>query len=255
MEVEVNNTHPFLDVLVMKRGPNLATKGYRKPIHTGRYLHFKSNHPHHSKRGVPKSLVIRAKVMCQDPKDFSKEIKYIRHDPILNKYPQEFVDSVIKPGRSNRPSLDTRRIGNRINVRTIFKTKHTLRGTLVKTGPVRNASRRSSMCIVFRVNVADVTSVSQADPWKFASRRTNTIWPKVSSKNQSSTNMDHRKATKYVEKSEGPADWAKRHLQEIQGIRPHVSGSLSDQLTQLGHLPIWTAIIEAEVKEVQPRPV
>jgi hypothetical protein len=81
----------------------------------------------------------------------------------------------MKPGRSNRPSSDTvyrsmviipyvrvisekfRRIGNRFNVRTIFKTKHTLRGTLMKTGPVTDASRRSSTCIVFRVNAVDVT--------------------------------------------------------------------------------------------------
>jgi hypothetical protein len=103
MEVEVNNTHPFLEVLVMKRGPNLATKVYRKPTHTG-YLHFKSNHPHHLKGGVVHSFVSRAKVICQDQKDFNREIKDIRHVLILNEYPQEFVDSIMKPGKSNRPS-------------------------------------------------------------------------------------------------------------------------------------------------------
>jgi hypothetical protein len=58
---------------------------------------------------------------------------------------------------SNRPSSDTiyqgtvsiphdtgisekfRGIGNRFNLRTIFVTNHTLRGTLMKTGPVRDA--------------------------------------------------------------------------------------------------------------------
>jgi hypothetical protein len=40
MEMEINNTLPFLDVLVMKRGANLATKLCRKPTHTGRYLHY-----------------------------------------------------------------------------------------------------------------------------------------------------------------------------------------------------------------------
>jgi hypothetical protein len=44
MEVEVNNTLPFLDVSDMKRDPNFATKVYRKTAHTGRYLCFKSNH-------------------------------------------------------------------------------------------------------------------------------------------------------------------------------------------------------------------
>jgi hypothetical protein len=52
MEVEANDTLLFLDVLIMKRGPKLAMKMYRKPTNTGCYLHFKSNHPHHVKKGV-----------------------------------------------------------------------------------------------------------------------------------------------------------------------------------------------------------
>jgi hypothetical protein len=39
--------------------------------------------------------------MCQDHKDFNKEIKNIRHDLMFNVYPQEFSDSMMKPSRSN----------------------------------------------------------------------------------------------------------------------------------------------------------
>jgi hypothetical protein len=53
------------------------------------------------------SLISRAKVICQDQKDFNKEIKNIRHDLIQNEYPQEFVDSIMKTSRSNCPSTDT----------------------------------------------------------------------------------------------------------------------------------------------------
>jgi hypothetical protein len=49
MEVEINDAPPFLDILVMKRGAKLATTVHRKPTHTGRYLHFKSNYSHHLK--------------------------------------------------------------------------------------------------------------------------------------------------------------------------------------------------------------
>jgi hypothetical protein len=37
-------------------------------------------------------------------------------------------------------------IGNRFNVRTIFKTKHTLRGTLMKTGLVRDI-QQTKQCV------------------------------------------------------------------------------------------------------------
>jgi hypothetical protein len=97
---------------------------------------------------------------------------------MLNECPQEFTDSIMKPPRSNHPSSDTiyhgtvipyvkgisekfRHIGNHFNVRTIFETKHTFCGTLMKTGPM--SSRRSGVCTIFHVIVADVTPAKQAD--------------------------------------------------------------------------------------------
>jgi hypothetical protein len=57
MEVEANDTLPFLDVLIMKSSPKLTTKVCRKPTPPGRYLHFKPDHPHHLKRGVVDSFI------------------------------------------------------------------------------------------------------------------------------------------------------------------------------------------------------
>jgi hypothetical protein len=61
MEVEANVTLPFLDILVMNRGPKLGIKLYRKPTHTGHYLHFKYNHTLYIKRGVVHNLVKKKK--------------------------------------------------------------------------------------------------------------------------------------------------------------------------------------------------
>jgi hypothetical protein len=76
---------------------------------------------------------------------------------MLIEYPQEFIGSVMKPSRSNYPSDTTcqgtvipydkgisekfRCIEKRFNVRIIFKTKHTLCGTMMKTGPVTDAQQ------------------------------------------------------------------------------------------------------------------
>jgi hypothetical protein len=90
-----------LDILVTKSGPKLARKVYWKPTHTGHYLHYKSNHPHHAKRGVVHSSI------SQDQKDFNNETKNIRHDLMLNEYPQEFGDSIMKLSGSNHPSSNT----------------------------------------------------------------------------------------------------------------------------------------------------
>jgi hypothetical protein len=91
----------------------------------------------------------------------------------------------MKPRRSNRPSSDTvyqsmviipyvrgisgkiRRIGNRFSVRTLFKTKRTLRGTLMKTGPVRDAQQKkqcvySILCECGRCYIGETSRPSDA---------------------------------------------------------------------------------------------
>jgi hypothetical protein len=42
--------------------------------------------------------------ICQKQKDFNKKIKNIKHDLMLNEYPQVLADCIMKPLRSNCPS-------------------------------------------------------------------------------------------------------------------------------------------------------
>jgi hypothetical protein len=88
----------------------------------------------------------------------------IKHDLIFNGYPQHFIDSIIKPGRSNLPSSNRtyhgtvitpyvmsipekfQSIRNCINVSTISKNKHTLHATMMKNGPVQNA-QQTGQCV------------------------------------------------------------------------------------------------------------
>jgi hypothetical protein len=154
METEfLDGTIPFLDVFVIRKGSSLSTKVYRKPTHTGRYLNYESNHPPHVKRGIVQSLHSRASIIWQERQDLFNEIKNMRRDLKLSGYQQRFIESVLKSGGSCRPEEEERkkplglvfipnvkgisekfkRIGNRYNIRTVFKTKHTLRSSLMRT--------------------------------------------------------------------------------------------------------------------------
>jgi hypothetical protein len=162
-------------------GSQTDHKSVPETTHTGRYLYFKSKQAHQVKMGVVHSLVNREKVICQNRKDFNNEIKTIRHDLMLSEYPEELVDSVMKPSATNRPSSDTvyqatlvipyvkgiskkfRRIGNRFNLRTIFKTKHTLHVTLMNTGPVRDAQQTKQCVYSIPCDCGNVILVKLAD--------------------------------------------------------------------------------------------
>jgi hypothetical protein len=154
MEIESNSAIAFLDVLLFRKGTTLATKVYRKANHTGRYLKFNSNHLPHVKRGLIQSLHNRASTIFQERQDLAKESGNLRSDLQLNGYLQDFIDSVINSKGSSRLNEEQKslgsvyipyvngvsekfkRIGNRYNIRTIFK--HTLRILIMKTRPERD---------------------------------------------------------------------------------------------------------------------
>jgi predicted GIY-YIG superfamily endonuclease len=164
MEMESGGAIPFLDVLVIRKGTALTTQVYRKPTHTGRYLNFDSNHPPHVKRGIIYSLLDRAATICQDRQDRLVEVSNLKHDFQLNGYSQGFINSVIRSkGSSLRKEEDKplgivyipyvkgisekfKRIGNQYNIRTVFRTKHTLRSSLVRTRPKRDP-QQTAHCV------------------------------------------------------------------------------------------------------------
>jgi hypothetical protein len=55
-------------------------------------------------RGVVHNLINLDKAICQDEKDFNKEIKRMRYDLMLNEYQQEFITSILNPSRSSHHS-------------------------------------------------------------------------------------------------------------------------------------------------------
>ena len=79
----------FLDVTACRQdNGRLATKVYRKPTHTERYLSFHSHHPVAHKRAVVKSLINRAKIIPSSSDQRSKEIKHVTAALVANGYPK-----------------------------------------------------------------------------------------------------------------------------------------------------------------------
>jgi hypothetical protein len=180
MKMESYNTLPFLDVLVTKNGTTLAIKIYMKLAHTGRYLNFDSNHPPCKVRSV-RGLFHTASTIYQEQQDFHNEVGNIKHELALSGYPPFFADSIVKgltvksrPETEKKIPLGTvvipyvksvsekfRRIGNQYNIRTVFKTSHTHRRSLVRTRPDPLDTRHcvySTPC-----NVDGATSRKRAD--------------------------------------------------------------------------------------------
>jgi len=91
----------------------------------------------------------------QEPQDHTNEIEILRHDLQLGAYPIGFIDSVmnsyergdclkkvqtlgfISINYTRGVSEKFKSIVNRYNIRTVFKTLHTLRNTHMRTRPKR----------------------------------------------------------------------------------------------------------------------
>jgi predicted GIY-YIG superfamily endonuclease len=101
------------------------------------------------------SLHDRASTICQKQQDLLVEVNNLRRDLQLSGYPQGFINSVVRSKGSSHQKNEEKplgsmyipyvkgvsekfkRIGNQYNIRTVFKTKHTLRSSLVRTRPKR----------------------------------------------------------------------------------------------------------------------
>ena len=71
-EISSTSVH-FLDVTVTPgEDHHLLTDLYRKPTDVYRYLHYKSFHPHHHKRSIPYSQLVRVPLICSTRRDYFK---------------------------------------------------------------------------------------------------------------------------------------------------------------------------------------
>ena len=97
MELEINNTVPYLDILITRHSNGkLTTKVYRKPTYTGLYLRWDSFVPKQYKKGLVKCLLNRTWHICSSVENFDQEVDFIRSILAKNGYPLNFIDTITK---------------------------------------------------------------------------------------------------------------------------------------------------------------
>ena len=78
MELAVNNTLPFLGMLLMKQRSKITTNVYRKTINKGLLLHYQSHVDNKYKKSLIKTMLHRAYSLSSTTELFKKECENIR---------------------------------------------------------------------------------------------------------------------------------------------------------------------------------
>ena len=154
VEWEVDGKLPFLDALVHRTRSHFNFSVYRKPMHSGMYVHFFSHHSLHTKIGVASSLFLRALRIC-DAQFLDNEIQHLQHSFGSLGYPSHVLKEALARAKRTfytpRPKDNTKlpvlcvphleelqslqRPLLALNTKLAFRQTSTLRRSLVHTAP------------------------------------------------------------------------------------------------------------------------
>ena len=93
-EKEVNQSLPFLDVLVTKSTNNFTTSVYRKATFTGEYIRWNSFGPKTRKTNLIATLTHRALKICSQS-SLQQELDTIKSLFLKNGYPESVINARI----------------------------------------------------------------------------------------------------------------------------------------------------------------
>ena len=169
VEVESNNSLPFLDVLLTHESDgNITTSVYRKPTHTDKYLDLSSHHPLQHKISVIRTLFSQASVLSSSSLVQKEEEVHVYRALQMNGYPHRLIrrhKTVSSRGSSRseeKPiasvtlpyvqgtSERLRRVLSNLDIRVTFRPHCTLRHLLVKPKDPVPPDRRKG--VVYKIS-------------------------------------------------------------------------------------------------------
>jgi hypothetical protein len=147
-------------------------------------------------------------------------------------------------------------VGYIFSVRNIFRTKHTLRGSLMNTGPVRDAQQTkqcvySIPCDCGRCYIGETSRPSQVNV-------------KENKHNITQGLLAKSKLSQHACKEGHKMCWKEAKVLQIEPYTTYRKYKESARMSLLDHpisqpsldiSPIWTPVITAEVRKLQFRPV
>ena len=193
VEVEKDGQLPYMDVTVSRddQTNKLLTTVFRKPTHTGRYLHYTSHHPDSAKRSVVCSLAKRKKYITLSDQAVQAEEQQLRLDLTANGYPESVISKCTSSQRAAPPkpivvdsrngvaasipyvkglSEAIRRFLATLGIRTAMRT-NSLKWTLM--GRAKDAIPSAALPgVVYAIGCKDCPQVYVGETMRTASQRT-----------------------------------------------------------------------------------
>jgi hypothetical protein len=152
MEVETNNSLPFLDANNQATPAGYDVTVFRKQTHSNRYLNFLSHHPSSVKSSVVKTLKYRAQRVCSNENNTRRELSNLREAFRNNGYPDRYIKQILNsaPTVKNKVqdayttitipyikglSEKLHSLLKRYGIRCVMKATNTLGSMLMKRSP------------------------------------------------------------------------------------------------------------------------
>lgn len=155
VEVEQNDSLPFLDVLIHRCDRSFKFDVYRKPTNVLSYVHFYSSHHNKVKHSVLSSMFLRALRVCS-PEFVDNEISKIYEISSNLKYPRYFVDKSLDMAKKTYHNMNNKEkyctknllvlpyhnnfvelpsVLKNLNINVAFKNTNTVKNLLIKNSP------------------------------------------------------------------------------------------------------------------------